>query len=530
MPEEKKGWLGRTWDVLNAPIALPGTKLAAEHEPEPGPPAPAEAPPAAAARLPEREPVGVDPLPTSEVASLAVEPLVAPAVEQAPAPAADLPPVAAVSPTTTADLPPVAAVSPTAAADLLPVAAISLAPAAEVVPSAPAPAAEPPSAPAQPAPPPIAEVAAPAAPAAEAEAPAAKPSWWEILNTPITFGPTKEVEAEETLMAKLRLKMGYAETPEEAAAIKSHWLEKFQQRLQRTREQFVARIERLTRGRTTLDDELLEELEEILLQSDVGVTLTEEILGKFQKLAKEKRFLPEEIMPSMLAHLRGQLTPGEHGLRFEPGKLNIVMLVGVNGTGKTTTAGKLALRERVLGRKVILAAADTFRAAATEQLQIWAQRVGVEIVHHREGADAGAVVFDALQAAKARAVDVVIIDTAGRLHTKYNLMEEMKKLRRIMDREAADAATEVLLVLDANTGQNGLRQAEAFGKAVGLTGVILTKLDGTAKGGVIFAIQAALELPIKLIGVGEGPEDLQEFDPELFVQALFAKPEEVPAA
>ena len=231
-----------------------------------------------------------------------------------------------------------------------------------------------------------------------------------------------------------------------------------------------------------------------------------------------KKVLVEEIIEIM----------GTEPLRLnlDPGELNIILVVGVNGVGKTTSIGKIAYKLKAEGKKVLLAAGDTFRAAAIDQLKVWGQRIGVDVIAHSEGADPGAVVFDAVQAAKNRNIDVLIIDTAGRLHNKVNLMEELKKIRRVIDREAPGALKEVLLVLDATTGQNALSQAKVFGEATGVTGVVLTKLDGTAKGGVVVGIKAERNLPVKLVGVGEKAEDLQEFNPQDFVAALFAEMED----
>jgi fused signal recognition particle receptor len=230
---------------------------------------------------------------------------------------------------------------------------------------------------------------------------------------------------------------------------------------------------------------------------------------------------PSELLDLLKADLIDQLRSADRGLTFEPGQPNVWMFVGVNGVGKTTSIGKIAQREAGAGRRVVMAAADTFRAAAAEQLQLWSQRVGADLVRGQDGADPGSVVFDAMAAAGNRGADLVLVDTAGRLHTKVNLMEELKKLRRIVDRTPG-ALKEVLLVIDASTGQNGLNQAKQFGEAVDVTGVILTKLDGTAKGGIVLAVQSELGIPVKLVGVGESAADLIEFDPEEFVEAIFS--------
>jgi fused signal recognition particle receptor len=276
------------------------------------------------------------------------------------------------------------------------------------------------------------------------------------------------------------------------------------------------------RGRSAIDDEVWEELEEALIRADVGVVATGRILDDLRLRVKESGVTtPAELLDLLKADLIDQLRSADRGLTFEAGQPNVWMFVGVNGVGKTTSIGKIAQREAAAGRSVVMAAADTFRAAAAEQLQLWSQRVGADLVRGQDGADPGSVVFDAMAAAGNRGADLVLVDTAGRLHTKVNLMEELKKLRRIVDRTPG-ALKEVLLVIDASTGQNGLNQAKQFGEAVDVTGVILTKLDGTAKGGIVLAVQSELGIPVKLVGVGESAADLIEFDPEEFVDALFA--------
>jgi fused signal recognition particle receptor len=276
------------------------------------------------------------------------------------------------------------------------------------------------------------------------------------------------------------------------------------------------------RGRTTIDDDVWDELEEALIRADVGVTVTGRILDDLRVRVKETGVTtPDELLDLLKADIVDQLRSADRSLTFEPGQPNVWMFVGVNGVGKTTSIGKIAQREAASGRSVVMAAADTFRAAAAEQLQLWSQRVGADLVRGQDGADPGSVVFDAMAAAGNRGADLVLVDTAGRLHTKVNLMEELNKLRRIVDRTPG-ALKEVLLVIDASTGQNGLNQAKQFGEAVDVTGVILTKLDGTAKGGIVLAVQSELGIPVKLVGVGESAEDLIEFDPEEFVDALFA--------
>src|SRR2546423_6734891 len=276
------------------------------------------------------------------------------------------------------------------------------------------------------------------------------------------------------------------------------------------------------RGRSVIDDEVWDELEEALIRADVGVTVTGKVLDDLRLRVKEASITaPAELLDLLKADLVEQLATADRSLSFSPGQPNVWMFVGVNGVGKTTSIGKIAQREAASGRSVVMAAADTFRAAAAEQLQLWSQRAGADLVRGQDGADPGSVVFDAMAAAGNRGADLVLVDTAGRLHTKVNLMEELKKLRRLVDRTPG-ALKEVLLVIDASTGQNGLNQAKIFGEAVDVTGVILTKLDGTAKGGIVLAVQQELGIPVKLVGVGESAADLIEFDPEEFVDALFA--------
>ena len=292
--------------------------------------------------------------------------------------------------------------------------------------------------------------------------------------------------------------------------------------LEKTRKGIFGRIGDLLRGARKLDEELLEDLEEILISSDVGVQTSMEIVEELrEQVLDEKQFEAETIRSLIKDRISGILSDAESNIETRDGHPHVILIVGVNGTGKTTTIGKLANRYIRDGRKVILAAADTFRAAAIEQLQIWAERSGAEIIKHKSQADPAAVVFDAVAAAKARNADVVIADTAGRLHTKQNLMNELEKIKRVVAREVEGAPHEVLLVLDATTGQNGLVQAEEFMKFSGLTGLVLAKLDGTAKGGVAVAISKKLQLPIRYVGIGEGIEDLVDFDSKQFAASLF---------
>ncbi|OGN87425.1 MAG: signal recognition particle-docking protein FtsY [Chloroflexi bacterium GWC2_73_18] len=289
--------------------------------------------------------------------------------------------------------------------------------------------------------------------------------------------------------------------------------------LERSRGGFMARLHRLL-GRDTLDEATWEEIEEALIAGDVGAALAARVVAAARR---RRDGLPPEA--AVRAELRALLAPREAD--WEPssavaGQPLPVLVVGVNGTGKTTSIAKLTARLEGRGRRVLLAAADTFRAAATEQLRAWAERLDVPVVAHHPGADPAAVVYDALDAASARGLDVVIVDTAGRLHTKVNLMDELAKMRRVIDRRLPGARPEVLLVLDATTGQNGLHQARAFHRAVELTGVVLAKLDSTAKGGIVFAVEDELKVPVRFVGVGERLGDLVPFDPDAFIEALFA--------
>lgn len=305
------------------------------------------------------------------------------------------------------------------------------------------------------------------------------------------------------------------------------FLDSLKEGLGKTRQGLVGRVSEIITGHKPIDEDLYDELEEALLQADVGVTTAIKLVETLKKHAKELKFEEagqlHEVLKEEISRL---LAEGDHRLNLEKGRLNVFIMVGVNGVGKTTTIGKLSCRLKDEGYQVLIAAADTFRAAASEQLKIWSQRAAVDIVAHKEGADPAAVVYDSLQAARSREKDVLIIDTAGRLQNKVNLMEELKKIIRVIKREVPDAPHEVLLVLDATTGQNALSQAKIFGQEVGVSGVVLTKLDGTAKGGVILGIQDEYALPVKLIGIGERIEDLQVFDPVSFSKALFSLKEE----
>ena len=294
--------------------------------------------------------------------------------------------------------------------------------------------------------------------------------------------------------------------------------------LTKTRENFTHNIERLIIGYADIDDELIDDLEETLLMADVGVKTTETLIAAVRKGIKQKEIrTPEDLIPFLEKEIVRILEEGENTFHMAEQGPTVLLVVGTNGVGKTTTIGKLSAYYRRQGNSVLLAAADTFRAAAIDQLEIWGKRADAQVIKHGEGSDPAAVVFDALQAAKARNIDIVIVDTAGRLQTKSNLMQELEKIYRVIGREIPAAPHETLLVLDAGTGQNAISQAELFTQAAPVSGVVLTKLDGTAKGGVTIGIKSQLSIPIKWIGVGEGMDDLRPFHAEDFVNALFVK-------
>ena len=290
--------------------------------------------------------------------------------------------------------------------------------------------------------------------------------------------------------------------------------------LNKTRNNIVSGIDSVFSGFSAIDDDFYEELEETLIMGDIGVNATSDILERLKKQVKERHIKePSDCRQLLIDSIREQMQVGETAYEFEK-KQSVILVIGVNGVGKTTSVGKLAGMLKADGRKVLIAAADTFRAAAGEQLAGWANRAGVDMIGGAEGSDPASVLFDAVNAAKARHADVLLCDTAGRLHNKKNLMEELKKMNRIIDREFPNAHRENLVVLDGTTGQNALQQAREFGQVADLTGIILTKMDGTAKGGIAVAIQSELNVPVKYIGVGEDMEDLQKFDPDQFVNAL----------
>ncbi|HEY3811552.1 MAG TPA: signal recognition particle-docking protein FtsY [Acidimicrobiales bacterium] len=355
--------------------------------------------------------------------------------------------------------------------------------------------------------PPDRPVAGPASPPADSPATTEAPEATETPETePIeaaTSPPTQPAEAP-------------VEVPEPPLAPP-----RMRERLGRARSLFAGYLISV-RSRDRVDDATWEELEEALILADVGAGVTSRILDDLRRRVKQDGIVtPEELVGALKSELVAILD-GDRKLHLTEGATNVWLFVGVNGVGKTTTIGKLGMRQARQDHRVVMAAGDTFRAAAADQLNLWAERVGASFIRGHEGGDPGAVVFDAIQHAAARHADLVLADTAGRLHTKTNLMEELKKVRRVAERPPGHV-TEVLLVIDATTGQNGLIQAQQFAAATGVTGVVLTKLDGTAKGGIALAIQAELGIPIKLVGLGEGPEDLVEFDAEEFVDALLSE-------
>lgn len=291
--------------------------------------------------------------------------------------------------------------------------------------------------------------------------------------------------------------------------------------LKKTRDNIVSGFDAIFTGASAIDDDFYEELEEIMIMGDIGVNATEQIMDRLKAQVKEQHIKePAACKQLLIDSMKEQMQVGETAYDFET-KQSIIMVIGVNGVGKTTTVGKMAGKMKAQGKKVLIAAADTFRAAAGDQLKEWAGRAGVDMIGGAEGSDPASVVFDAVMAAKARKADVLLIDTAGRLHNKKNLMEELRKMNRIIDREFPDAHRENFIVLDGTTGQNALVQAREFGDVADLTGIILTKMDGTAKGGIAVAIQSELSVPVKYIGVGESMDDLQKFNPDDFVDALF---------
>ena len=325
------------------------------------------------------------------------------------------------------------------------------------------------------------------------------------------FGSKKEEKIEEQVEEKT----------EEKAEKKKGFFGRLVEGLKKTRDSISSGINSVFNGFSKIDDDFYEELEEILIMGDLGVKATEEILDKLREKVKEQHIMePQECRQLLIDSIKEQMHVEKTAYRFEE-ETSVVLVIGVNGVGKTTTVGKLAGKLSDQGKKVVIAAADTFRAAAGSQLRTWADRAGVAMIGGTEGADPGSVVFDAVAAAKARKADVLLVDTAGRLHNKKNLMNELGKLNKIIEREYPDAHRETLIVLDATTGQNALVQAKEFSAVAKVTGIVLTKMDSTAKGGIAVAIQSELSVPVKYIGVGESIDDLQKFDPDEFVEAIF---------
>jgi fused signal recognition particle receptor len=332
--------------------------------------------------------------------------------------------------------------------------------------------------------------------------------------------PSEPIPAEETPVDAEPETVAVEEVVEKEPVSLYH---RMRQGLAKTRSSLVGRMDDLLGSHVRLDDEFLEEMEELLITADFGMQTTQELVqalaGRLKEIDPNE---PAQLHDVLSEEIRARLKTGSSEWPVPENGPLVIMVVGVNGVGKTTTIGKLAKQFSDQGKKVVLGAGDTFRAAAAEQLEVWGERSGAEVIRHTEGSDPGAVAFDAAKAAVARKADVLILDTAGRLHTKVNLMEELKKVRRVIDREIPGAPHETLLVLDATTGQNALIQARSFQDAVDVSGIVLTKLDGTAKGGIVVAISSQLELPVRLIGIGEGVSDLRHFDADEFVAALFA--------
>ena len=337
----------------------------------------------------------------------------------------------------------------------------------------------------------------------------------EYLHNMFGFGKKKKTESDDS-------------NNEEIQPQKKGFFSRLKNGLSRTRSNFTKGLTNLVRGSKTIDDDLLEELETLLLTSDVGIEATQEIIDNLtQRLERKELADGDTLFEALREDMMELLAPSNQPLVIDESKKPyVILMVGINGVGKTTTIGKLAQKFKQEGKSVMLAAGDTFRAAAVEQLQSWGRRNDVPVIAQKDGADSAAVIFDALQAAKARNIDVLIADTAGRLHTQTNLMEELKKIHRVMRKLDDETPHEVMLVLDAGTGQNALTQAQQFNEATKVTGITLTKLDGTAKGGIIFAIAKRMGIPVRFIGIGEGIEDLREFNAEDYVDALLSRDEE----
>ncbi len=312
-----------------------------------------------------------------------------------------------------------------------------------------------------------------------------------------------------------------SEITEETSPQPKGFFQRLKDGLSKTRNALSSGLDTVLSAFTKVDEELLEELEEALIMADVGVETSLYIIGELRRKIKEDKIKEVEDVKGSIEEIISEMLKSKDSVIDTSTNPSVIMVIGVNGVGKTTSIGKLAARYKADGKKVILGAADTFRAAAIDQLGIWAERSGVDIIKHQEGSDPASVVFDTISAAKSRGADIVILDTAGRLHNKKNLMDELAKISRVIKRELPESSVETLLVLDATTGQNAVSQAKLFGEVADITGIILTKLDGSAKGGVVLAVSHEQDIPVKLVGVGEGIDDLQSFDPENFAKALF---------
>lgn len=334
--------------------------------------------------------------------------------------------------------------------------------------------------------------------------------------------PLENKKEEEVENKSVEVVQAIEENKEEPKEVKKGFFSSLKEKLFKSREGLFGTLKSFILGRNVIDDEMYEELEDILVQSDIGMNMTVKIVEALEKEVKKRGIRdPKEVYPVLKEVMAGFLITEGNDIKIEDGKLNVILVVGVNGVGKTTTIGKLAARYKKEGKKVILGAADTFRAAAIEQLEEWAKRSGTDIVKGVQGADPGAVVYDTLEAAHTRGADIAIIDTAGRLHNKNNLMKELEKIHNIIRKKLGNQNYESILVIDGTTGQNALTQAKVFNEVTDLTGFIITKLDGTAKGGIVFSISEELKKPIKFIGVGEKIEDLRKFDAKEYIQAIF---------
>lgn len=339
----------------------------------------------------------------------------------------------------------------------------------------------------------------------------------KVEDLPLENKKEKEVENKS-----VEIVQAIEENKEEPKEVKKGFFSSLKEKLFKSREGLFGTLKSFILGRNVIDDEMYEELEDILVQSDIGMNMTVKIVEALEKEVKKRGIRdPKEVYPVLKEVMAGFLITEGNDIKIEDGKLNVILVVGVNGVGKTTTIGKLAARYKKEGKKVILGAADTFRAAAIEQLEEWAKRSGTDIVKGVQGADPGAVVYDTLEAAHTRGADIAIIDTAGRLHNKNNLMQELEKIHNIIRKKLGNQNYESILVIDGTTGQNALTQAKVFNEVTDLTGFIITKLDGTAKGGIVFSISEELKKPIKFIGVGEKIEDLRKFDAKEYIQAIF---------